>query len=226
MEGHWLRDQRERKGWTQAQAATRLGVSQTYLSLLENGRRPLSRRLVRKLQRLFAVPPTALPLGATNVQDDMQQVAEGLAALGYPGFAHFKRDRPPNPAQLLFGALRTPDLEVRLGEALPWVVWQYPDLDWTWLVAQAKLHDLQNRLGFVVGLAREVATRKGPTATAGALANVAQRLEQSRLAREDTLCRESMTQAERRWLRQRRSGQAEHWNLLTGLVPEHLSYGA
>jgi hypothetical protein len=119
-----------------------------------------------------------------------------------------------------------PELEARVGEALPWVVWQYPDLDWTWLVAQAKLHDLQNRLGFVVGLAREVAKRKGPTATADALGEVEQRLEQSRLAREDTLCRESMTLAERRWLRERRSGQAELWNLLTGLIPDHLSYGA
>lgn len=226
MQGHWLRDQRERKGWTQAQAATRLGVSQTYLSLLESGRRPLSRRLAGRLQRLFAVPPTALPLGAMNVQDDVQSLAEGLAALGYPGFSHFKRGHRANPAQLLFAALRMHDLETRLSEALPWVVWQYPDLDWTWLVAQAKLHDLQNRLGFVVGLAREVAKRKGPAATAEALAEVEQRLEQSRLAREDTLCRESMTQAERRWLRERRPGQAQHWNLLTGLVPEHLSYAA
>jgi transcriptional regulator with XRE-family HTH domain len=226
MQGNWLRKERERKGWTQAQAATRLGVSQTYLSLLESGRRPVSRRVARKLQRQFAVPATALPFEATGVHDDVQTLAQGLAALGYPGFSHFKRDRRPNPAQLLFAALRMPELEARLGEALPWVVWRYPDLDWTWLVAQAKLHDLQNRLGFVVGLAREVAKRKGPTATADALADVEQRLEQSRLAREDTLCRESMTQAERRWLRERRPGQAQHWNLLTGLVPEHLSYAA
>src|SRR5438093_9346110 len=39
IDGTWLRQQRELKGWTQQQAAARLGVSQTYLSLLENGRR-------------------------------------------------------------------------------------------------------------------------------------------------------------------------------------------
>lgn len=226
MQGNWLREERERKGWTQAQAATRLGVSQTYLSLLESGRRPVSKRLARRLQRQFAVPPTALPFEAMNAEDDVQGLAEGLAALGYPGFSHFKRGRRANPAQLLFAALRMDNLEPRLSEALPWVVWQYPDLDWPWLVAQAKLHDLQNRLGFVVGLAREVAERKGPAATAETLASVERRLDQSRLAREDTLCRESMTQAERRWLRERRPGQAQHWNLLTGLVPEHLSYAA
>ena len=224
MTGSWLRAERERKGWTQEQAAARLGVSQTYLSLLENGRRPVSKRLATKLERQFTVPPTALPVEATTAQKDSQSLAEGLAVLGYPGFAHFKRGRRVNPAQLLFSALRMHDLEPRLSEALPWVVWRYPELDWDWLVAQVKAHDLQNRLGFVVGLARQVAERKTQAATAEALASVEGRLEPSRLAREDTLCRESMTQAERRWLRERRPTQAQHWNLLTGLVPEHLSY--
>jgi hypothetical protein len=32
---------------------------------------------------------------------------------------------------------------------------RHPDLDWSWLVAQAKLDDLQNRLGFVVTLIAE-----------------------------------------------------------------------
>jgi len=221
---NWLREGRERKGWTQAQAAARLGVSQTYLSLMESGLRPLSKRVAAKFQRHFAVPATALPVEPTDSRDDMQRLAEDLAALGYPGFAHVTWHRRVNPAQLLLTALRTNDLEPRLSEALPWVVWQHPDLDWKWLVMQAKLHDLQNRLGFVVHLAWLVATHHGPQATADALANVEGQLERSRLVREDTLCRESMTQTERRWLREKRSKLARHWNLLTGLVPEHLSY--
>jgi transcriptional regulator with XRE-family HTH domain len=226
MDGTWLRQQRELKGWTQQQAAARLGVSQTYLSLLENGRRPLSLGLARKLQRKFAVPPTVLPVAATTVSEDAESLVESLAALGYPGFSHFKSGRPSNPAALLLAALKMRDLEPRLSEALPWVAWHYPDLDWEWLIREAKLYDLQNRLGFVVALARQVAERKGQAATAEALAAAEQRLEPSRLVREDTLCRESMTQAERRWLRDRRSAHAQHWNLLTGLVPEHLSYAA
>lgn len=226
MNGHWLREARERKGWTQERAAARLGVSQTYLSLLENDRRVVSKRLARKLQRDFVVPATELPVESTNEASDAQTLANALGALGYPGFTHLKRGRRVNPAQLLFSALRMADLEPRLSEALPWVVWQYPDLNWKWLVAQVKLHDLQNRLGFVVALARQVAERKEQTATAATLAAVEQQLEPSRLVREDTLCRASMTQAERRWLRQRRPAQAQHWNLLTGLVPEHLSYVA
>jgi transcriptional regulator with XRE-family HTH domain len=226
MNGAWLRDQRRRKGWTQAQTATRLGVSQTYLSLLENGRRPVSKRLARRLERKFAVPPTVLPVATKSGLDNAQSLVEGLAALGYPGFTHFNLGRAVNPAQLLFHALRMQELEARLGEALPWVAWRYSDLDWDWLVREARLHDLQNRLGFVVGIAREVAERKGQQASAEALAAVERRLEPSRLAREDTLCHESMTQAERRWLREHRSTQAQHWNLLTSLVPDHLSYAA
>ena len=36
MGTEWLKQARERKGWTQQQAAAKLGVSQTYLSLLEH----------------------------------------------------------------------------------------------------------------------------------------------------------------------------------------------
>jgi hypothetical protein len=50
-------------------------------------------------------------------------------------------------------------------------------------------------------------------------------LEHSRLAREDTLCRDSMPDAERRWLKANRSPLAQHWNLLTGMTADQLSYG-
>ena len=226
MQENWLREAREQKGWTQERAAARLGVSQTYLSLLENDRRVVSKRLARKLQRDFVVPATVLPVKSTNETSDAQTLTNALGALGYPGFTHFKRGHRVNPAQLLFSALRTPNLEPRLSEALPWVAWYYPDLNWKWLLAQVKLHDLQNRLGFVVALAGQVATRKDQPEPTAKLAAVEQQLERSRLVREDTLCRESMTQAERRWLRERRPALAQHWNLLTGLVPEHLSYAA
>jgi hypothetical protein len=42
-------------------------------------------------------------------------------------------------------------------------------------------------------------------------------LERSRLMREDTLCHESLTEAERRWLRKNRPAEAKHWRLLTDL---------
>lgn len=228
MTTSWLRERRREKGWTQAQAARRLGVSQTYLSLLETGRRPLSRPLTKKAQRVFDVPATALPVGHLSAVKvaDAEDVAGTLAALGYPGFTHLKPGRRMNPAELLLAALSASNMEPRLAEALPWVVWKHLDLNWDWLLAQAKLHDLQNRLGFVVALARAVAERHHDADAVKALDRVETALEPSRLAREDTFARESMTQAERRWLRTHRPPAAEHWNLLTGLTPDHLSYAS
>jgi transcriptional regulator with XRE-family HTH domain len=228
MTTSWLREGRRKKGWTQAHAAKRLGVSQTYLSLLETGRRPLSRPLTKTAQRFFEVPATALPVGrlSTVKGADAEDVAGTLAALGYPGFTHLKPGRRTNPAELLLAALSASNMEPRLAEALPWVVWKHADLNWDWLLAQAKFHDLQNRLGFVVALAKAVAERHHDADAVKTLDRVETALEPSRLAREDTLARESMTQAERRWLRTHRPPAAEHWNLLTGLTLDNLSYAS
>ena len=141
----------------------------------------MSRRLATKLQRLFAVPPTALPVDTTERRKSAQSVVEALAALDYPGFTHVKPGRRVNPAQLLLAALGTSDLEPRLTEALPWVVWQYASLDWDWLVPKAKLRDLRTASGSSTAPARQVADRHAQRVTADALAAVEQRLEPSRL---------------------------------------------
>jgi hypothetical protein len=88
-----------------------------------------------------------------------------------------------------------------------------------------KLKNVQNRLGFLVGVAKDVAVSK-QRSTLRALSVAETALEYSRLAREDTLCRDSMPDAERRWLKTNRSPLACHWNLLTGLTAEQLTYGA
>ena len=119
------------------------------------------------------------------------------------------------------------DLETRLTEALPWVLLTYPELDWDWLVRHAKLQDVQNRLGFVVAMAKSLAGNKVEHERAFQhLSAVEQQLERGRLAREDTLCRESMPAAERRWLEANRSPLARHWNLLTGLTADQLAYAS
>ncbi len=222
----WLKDARQRKGWTQHQAAAKLGVSQTYLSLLEQGRRPVTKRLLSALGRHFDVPATELPTEIPKRDVNAQRLAEALGALGYPGFTYLKRGPRMNPAQVLLVALQQPNLETRLVEALPWVAVHHPNLDWEWLLERAKVKDLQNRLGFVLNLARRLAERKGNAQTAAQLAQLEQRLDRSRLAREDTLCRDSMTTAERRWLSSHRPPEAQHWNLLTDLDASHLSDAA
>ena len=230
MTGEQLRRGREKMGWNQGQAALRLGVSQPYLSLLERGGRRVPERLGRKAARVYGLSAATLPLEATL--EDLRTVgqdtlATDLAALGYPGLSYLgAHRRKKNPAEVLLSGLNTPDLESRLVEALPWVVWNFPEMDWPWLKRAAKLQDLQNRLGFVTSVARGVAEKHGEREKADLLARQLLELEPSRLAREDTLCHDSLTKAERHWLREHRTKEAGHWNLLTDLTPEHLNYAA
>jgi hypothetical protein len=117
------------------------------------------------------------------------------------------------------------DLDTRLVEALPWVLKSYTDLNWEWLRDRAKLQNAQNRLGYLVHLAKETA---GALPQHGSAVNVLtgweNQLEEARLASEGTLCRESMAEAERRWLRANRRPAAAHWSLLTGITAEQLPY--
>src|SRR5204863_838937 len=200
MKTSWLKRARQYKGWTQEEAAQKLGVSQPYLSLLEQGRRPLTKRVLSKLQRHVDVPATELPVEAPKPNVGAQQIAEALGGLGYPGFAYLKRGARWHPAQVLLTALEQSNLEARLAEALPWVVLHYPNLNWDWLLERVKVKDVQNRLGFVVSLTRQLAERQSDHATAVRLSEFEQQLERARLVKEDTLGRESMTVAEQRWL--------------------------
>ena len=214
---------------TQVQAAERLGLSQSYLSQLEKGQRPITPEIARLATKVYRLSPAALPLpdAAPDAEEsDAARLARQLSGLGYPGFAHLRAERI-NPAILVLRSLVHDDLQVRLTEALPWVLATYPDVDWPWLTDQVKLKDVQNRLGFLVGLARELATSRETYRSAlEPLQQVETKLEHARLAREDTLCRESMPAADRRWLASNRSPLARHWNLLTGLTVEQLPYAS
>jgi hypothetical protein len=102
---------------------------------------------------------------------------------------------------------------------------QLTDLHWEWLRDRAKLHNAQDRLGYLVHLAEQTA-RASPEGEEAvqALARWEKDLEQARLAHEGTLCRDSMPEAERVWLRSNRPRDAVHWNLLTGLTAAQLPY--
>src|ERR1700693_4407027 len=90
-------------GLTQVQAAARLGVSQPYLSQLENGGRPVTASLARVAARLYRLPPTVLPVSteAPNVKTDTDRFARQLAALGYPGYSYLRSSQPVNPARVV-----------------------------------------------------------------------------------------------------------------------------
>ena len=75
MTGHQLAQYRTRYKRTQPQVARELGVSQTYLSLLESGKRPVTDKLRKKAVRVFNLSPTEMPAKLTlaelpQVSDD------------------------------------------------------------------------------------------------------------------------------------------------------------
>ena len=225
--GDELKNARKASAWTQVQAAARLGVTQAYLSMVERGERAVSSELASKAVEVFEVPATALPLTEYKTRArDAGFFQSMLGSLGYPGFAYLRSSVRLNPVELLMEALDSDDLDSRVTEALAWLPLAYPHLNWDWLTANAKLRDRQNRLGFVVELARQAAEREGSSQLEAELANRVAKLEPSRLVKEDTLCRESMTRAERAWLRDHRPKSAEHWNLLTDLTVEQLDHVA
>lgn len=192
---------RQRNGLTQVHAASLVGVSQPYLSLLEKGARPLTTELRNRMK-------------ATRDRRTPDHVFRAhLSALGYSGFAHVaKSRRRPRPDTLLMTVLARPDADARVVEALPWLVATFEsELDFGLIVRQAKLQNLQNRVGFVLGAAA-VQTPKGLTAL--------RELERARLLQEDTLCWDSMPDATRDWMRANRAPLAEHWNVLTRLRSE------
>jgi transcriptional regulator with XRE-family HTH domain len=220
MSGGDLREARAAKQWTQGDLARKLDVSQAYVSLLESGQRPLPERLARKLVTVLGLPASTLPVSADTTPLPSDDVARALGSLGYGGFAHLRHARKFNPAELLMRTLKSTNVEARLVEALPWLLVNYPKLDWQWLLREAKVNDLQNRLGFVVAVAREVAAKRGNSNAVEVLRHWEDVLENSRLQKEDTFARDVLTEAERKWLRSNRSSAAAHWNLLTSMSAE------
>ena len=191
-----LRRARRAVGLPQRRAAERLGVSQAYLALLEQGRRPVTARLQSGIAELYGLGPMALPLCTQNLGDwDSASLAVELANVGYPGFRRSAQAPTHNPATLVLAAIVGTDVEVRVIEALPWLAIQYPQIDWEWLIREAKLRDLQNRLGFLVALARQVVEYRCGESAAKWLQEIETILDRARLAREDTLCQASLSTA-------------------------------
>ncbi len=232
MKAQGLKSARQQRGWSEVEAARRLGVSQSYLSMLETGERRLTPSLARKVMRVYNLPSTVLLLDEKfepQAHMDAQRLANHLAALGYPGFEYLRpRVLRKNPGEVLLAALAQEDLEARLVEALPWLLLRYWEMDTGWLTEQARKRDLQNRLGFVVSLARRASGGRTPPNEQRnrALTELESALDRSRLAREDTFLRHPRTDAERQWLAENRPEEARHWNLLTDWRPEHLQYVA
>ena len=228
MTGKVLKKGRLEQGLTQKEAAARLGVSQPYLALLERGERRVTQSLARKAVRRLKVCPTLVPCDQhwQNRRVTTDSLARQLSALGYPGFRYMRAGWTRNPAEVLLEALQQEDLDSRVAEALPWVLLNYPYLDRDWLLREARLGGLTNRLGFVVSLARRVEEQRGNqnSAVYHSLAALENMLKQSRLEAEDAFGNRLLSATQQEWVRQNRAEDAEQWHMLTTWRPEHLQY--
>ena len=226
MNSQEFKQARQHRGWTQEEAASHLRVTQAYLNLLENGKRRLTPRVVRRAVSVYGLSPEVLPIGEDFVptQTSNDQLVEWLVRLEYPGFAYLKTHTArKNPYEVLLTALGQKSLDGRVAEALPWVAMQYGRPD-AWLVETARKFNLQNKLGFVVRLARRVAENHGNDVRSKELSKLEEMLEESRLANEDFFYRPPMTEREREWLSKTPTADAAHWNLLADMRLEQLSY--
>lgn len=226
MTAHELKSARLNKGWTQTQAANHLRMTQAYLNFLENGKRRLTLDLVRRATLVYGLSPEVLPVVDSFMppQVDDQRLTELLARLEYPGFSYLcPHSLKKNPSEVLLTALAKESLDGRVAEALPWVAMKYAHAD-RWLVENARRFNLQNRLGFVVSLARRVSEMRSDDTRAAELNQLESMLDESRLAKEGFFYRPPRTESEREWLKRNRTTDAEHWNLLTDMRPEQLQY--
>lgn len=228
MTAHEFKQARKERKLTQEAVASLLGVSQTYVALLEKGKRPFTDVLARKAVVRLKMNPLALPVREPKRPLSGEHFAKQLASLGYPGFASMRFAWKRNPVQVLLDALAQNNLETRLTEALPWLLMNYANMseeNRTWMLEQARVRNLSNRLGFVVTLAMQVLAQKGELASERyfSLALLEENLKQSRLDKEDTLC-QALSVTEKEWLKKTRPKEAEFWHLLTDWRPEHLQY--
>lgn len=69
--GETLRTLRERYGYTQEMFGTALGISRTYISLIESGNKPLTDRLLFTAAELLGVKPYAIK----HPETDQERVA-------------------------------------------------------------------------------------------------------------------------------------------------------
>lgn len=232
MTGSEFKTWRKKAGKTQADAAKGVGVKQPFVCAVEKDLRPVTPRLKNWLYSVYpeALTATSTPMAARsehmhwNSSDHSKAMPysellkEHLGNLGYPGFAYLARmPRKVDPLVVLLDALSTEDLDQRVVEALPWVLAHQRNLDWRKLTDEVRLRNLQNRLGFLLEVTVQATKKLHFSAAAVELEPWLNWLREARLYKEDTLCKKSLTQVERRRLHRSRPKAARFWRLLTDL---------
>jgi transcriptional regulator with XRE-family HTH domain len=218
MTGAEFRRWRKLAGKTQVEAASAVGVRQPFVCAVEKGLRPVTPTLKNWLYSICPEALTAVPPPSRGLTGSGDHLKELLGGLGHPGFAYLMpKPGRVDPTEVLLEALRTEDLDQRVTEALPWVLAHRTDLDYRRLSDELRLCNLQNRLGFLLEVTVEATKRNKFSAATDRLEPWLCWLREGRLVKEDTLCKSSLTQVERRRLRRTRPKAARFWRLLTDL---------
>ena len=203
-------------------------MSQPYLSLLETGKRPITKKIARRAVSVFKLPPSVLPFENSaeiaQTKTDENALSSNIAALGYPKFSYLKKSVKVNPALVLIAALKLDDLDGRIVETLPWLIFRFADMNWMAIFRHAKMHDAQNRLGLLLSLADHLAVRDDDFEKQKILKGLTSDLKKSCLVREDSFRRNSLTETEKNWLKTNRSKEARFWKVLSNLSVENLDY--
>ena len=123
---------------------------------------------------------------------------------------------------MLFDALDESELDSRIAEGLPWR--RGPTLTWIGIGWRKTPSCIGAKTGWAssLPLALDLARATNENERTSKLRWQLERLESIRLAEEDTFCHDSLTTAERAWLREHRSPMAAHWNILSDIRAENL----
>ncbi len=120
-------------------------------------------------------------------------------------------------------ALACDRLDEIVVEALPWLVLRYDNLDWQWLLAEARRRGVQNRLGFVVSLAVRAAAGSLGMDRLTRLAAIEEDLFACRLPKQETRWLR-MPPARRQSAAARSSQEAAQWGVPSSLRPDEIRF--
>lgn len=152
--GSRIRSTRSRRGWSQSQLSSRLGVVQSLVSAWETSRRQPSIDQLRQLSSALDAPILFLLEGSARLPISEATLTAELRWYGFDvvGAAEVPAWAVRSPEDLLTAALQDPD--PRIVDQLPALLLARDDLSGVLAVAYAQERGVGRRLGWIADVAR------------------------------------------------------------------------
>ena len=159
------------------------------------------------------------------MESENQEFVFRLAFIGYPGYSYLLQpfERVDTPINVLLDILSYADSELRIIEALPWIILRYCRTDFHHIVAKAQSLHVQNQLGFMVNIASRISQTSDDRVPTETLRQIEANLDNVRKDGEFLLFPIRST-VQREWIVRNREPEAKHWGVLATLKPEHIDY--